>query len=236
MGTAYLVNFGFDTSIILELLTEYCPKTGDRIVLMKPKDDTGSFARAARAVSEIKSLVSTLREANRLVELEELGLDASDPVQAAAEIADKALRLRKSFERIIVDVSGGVRSITVAAMFSATLNTNLFDEITMLAEPSRRRVNLPLKEAHELKEDHLAITLIEASCNRNLKSIGLRLKTTESSISRRINKLEEMGLVAHTRANIELTPLGGRILPLAKTTILQCLSQESSALAASDTT
>lgn len=221
MVTAYLVNFGFDTSIILELVSEFSPKTGDKIVLLRPIDEIGIPERAARAVNEIRGLVSTLREANRLIELQDITLDTSNPIQVTADIANAALKLRETFERIVVDVSAGVRPITVATMLCAALNPALFDEVTMLTEPSRRRIRLPIREALELKVDRLAMTLAEASCNRDLKSLGLKLRTSEASVSRRITQLERIGLVSHKRGKISLTALGSRILPLAKAYISQ---------------
>jgi len=220
MATAYLVNFGFDTSIILELISEYSPRTGDKIVLLRPKDEPIALERATKAVNEIKSLISTLREANRLVELQDISLETSDPLQASAEIANEALRLREDFGRIVMDISAGVRTITVAAITCATLNPHLFDEVTMLAEPLRQRVRLPVREVLELKDVRLAMTLVEASLNRDLKSIAQKLKTTESSISRRLTKLERVGLVSHTRGKIALTAQGSRILPLVNVCVL----------------
>lgn len=115
MRTAFLINFGFDVSPFIDIISNYSPSTGDLIVLLRPQMEENS-ARAEKAVSEVKVILSTLKSANRSIGLEQFLVNASDPLAAASEIAEKLGKLRKTYDKIVADISGGIRPIMVAIM------------------------------------------------------------------------------------------------------------------------
>jgi len=214
MRTAFLINFGFDVSPFIDIISNYSPTTGDLIVLLRPQMEENS-ARAEKAVSEVKVILSTLKSANRSIDLEQFLVNASDPLTAASEIAEKLVKSRNTYNRIVADISGGIRPIMVAIMLCFIAKPNLFTEVTMLAEPTRQRVFVPLAEILEIKALGLARTLVQVSKGGNLKSVGTRLGVTESSVSRYINRLKTLGMVYHKRGKLSLTPLGEKLLGLA---------------------
>jgi hypothetical protein len=115
----------------------------------------------------------------------------------------------------VADISGGIRPIMVAIMLCFIAKPNSFNEVIMLAEPTRQRVFVPLAEILEIKALGLARTLVQVSKGGNLKSVGTRLGVIESSVSRHINGLKTLGTVYHKRGKLSLTPLGEKLLGLA---------------------
>jgi CRISPR locus-related DNA-binding protein len=220
---AVFVNLGFDPTAALDIVSALQLSNGEQLVLVYPiGTEESASIRAEQARNAVKSQVTLLRAAGRRIKLDELALDLRTLDSALEQLINRIYTAKKDGYSIVLELSGGVRVITVLMVMISMWLPRLVDEFSLIMEVPRQRVTVP------------AISPLLLSSNSSLKVLGCAsissegirrrdiarmLHMSEGSVSRVVSKLKRMGLVSeklrvltvHEKYSV-LTPLFKRVL------------------------
>lgn len=211
MSKAYFCSLGFDTTSIVRLIGEKGLGVGDSVTIVTT---TQSHPRAEAAIKAIKEFTENInpRSALSVIRLNETKIQESI-LQLTARIMEE----RQRGSKIIVDVSGGPKTLSIALYLAAALIG--VEEIYLTSEVTGERVQLPPLPANSVltRKQALILGLLPAT----LQELSDRLSLSKPAVSRILARMREKGLVEYREKKFQATELG-RLLLHAST-----LSRES---------
>ncbi len=205
-----IFSLGFDTTGVMTLLTELRLNPGDEIFFLVPKRDTPKSAEARENIDRFLRLLSQrgLKLRHEFHRLDEE--DAASMIAHIVELIDQG-------EEVYLEALGGLRSIVAAMTVAALLRPRKVAELAAVAESTSRRVKIPLPPLRPPRIDDLNRKILELAITASNHIVTLpylqeALGKPKSTLSDRLRRLEEWGLLEKTRSR----PATYRATPLAK--------------------
>jgi CRISPR-associated protein Csa3 len=209
-----LFTMGFDERFVLRSILRNGLQSGETILLILPVN--GEEARAEKAINTLKTFVKQTQH-DAKIELIRVKLD--DVYSAVSDIGSI---LRSTRERIIANLSGGMRLlilVTLAAILSSGVNAKI--EVDM--ESGKGPIILPLELYKPLNLEPVDIVIMRKLSimgkRVNLEELAESLEMNKSSVWRRMRNLEEKRLVASSKVGrkmeYNLTESGIAILKIS---------------------
>ncbi len=197
---AVFVNFGFDPTAALDIISALQLSSGEQLVLVYPLGtEESANVRSEQARNTVKNQITLLRAAGRRIKVDELALDLRSLESSIERLIERMYAAKNDGYRIVLELSGGVRTITVLMVMISMWFPHLVDEFTLIVEVTRQRIVVP------------AVSPLLLSSNSSLKvlgcismhSKGIRrrdvsyiLRISEANVSRAVSRLKRMGLIS----------------------------------------
>lgn len=204
MARSIVVTFGWTESPVIGAIVRHGFEPGDRIILLKPVDRD---ERAEKAISDLRAFLSNLAG----VELVEKEVDVRSFVDAV--IAIKRLLDRERLNRnVIVNLSGGMRILVLAAYLASLFTRNVKLEI----ETENRKVwtalpSINISQLSRLKRNHVRILrLLQISKGvSSVRDLLSALKLPRSTFYACVRDLKDMELVeSYGKGLLKITDKG----------------------------
>lgn len=205
----YISLSGFDTSQIVSLIVKYGIEGGDRLILIRPENETDQ--RGELTVQAVRTLS---RQIDSSIDLQIYRIDHRD---FEGMVLSLIALLKAAEGKVIANLSGGPRELFLAFAVACLANSNKIWRATNFSDIDRtlREISLP-NLSFEPDETQRRI-LLEVAHNQpaTISEIAKRLKISESTVSRQVGRLQEARAVALEQRGktkeVRLT-LTGRIL------------------------
>lgn len=181
---------GFDTSQIISFIAKDGIERGDRVIVLRPKESPDEM-RGKNAFQQTKDI---LNDISSDIELDKIVLDTKDFQGLIFEISDI---MKDIDDEIVVNLSGGVRSILVALTTVTLFEHHQIDRIYNYERIERYMREIDMPYAHCDLKDNEKILLRSISENGPITYNELveKLGLSKSTVSRLSNILEEKRLV-----------------------------------------
>ena len=185
----YLSLSGFDTTQILSLIVKYGIEKGDTIVLIRPEVENDERAqRTIEAVQDLSKQIDSditvkIHRVNHL-DFESMVLDLTDLI-------------RSTEGKVIANISGGPREIFLPFSIACLMCSNEISITTNFSDVDRtlREVQLPAIRCEIDEKLKMVLKDIIENGPTLVSEVAGRLNVSESTASRQINKLVEIGAV-----------------------------------------
>jgi len=186
--TTFVSTLGFNTSHLQSLIVSEDVSDGDHLILVRPDDDD---SRGENAVQDMEGFVGMI---DHDISSELLTFDPDDFERTTTSIVD---RLNKVDNEVVINLAGGDRALVIA-LTVATMSTEADVRTTYVRSDVTH-------ESHEVSLPELRPGL--DSQNRDILRYVLRngpvsntqiasmTSMSESTVSRRLDTIEQMGLV-----------------------------------------
>lgn len=205
----YISLSGFDTSQIVSLIVKYGIEGGDRLILIRPENETDQ--RGELTVQAVRMLSSQIDSS---IDLQIYRIDHRD---FEGMVLSLIALLKAAEGKVIANLSGGPRELFLAFAVACLANSNKIWRATNFSDIDRtlREISLP-NLSFEPDETQRRI-LLDVAHNQpaTISEIAKRLKISESTVSRQVGRLQEARAVALEQRGktkeVRLT-LTGRIL------------------------
>jgi len=183
----YISLSGFDSSQIVSLIVKYGVEGKDRIILIRPEVELDT--RGEQTVQAIRDLS---RQIDSSIDLQIHRVDHKD--FEGMVVSFKAL-LEKSEGQIIANLSGGPREIFLAFTIACLSQAGKIFKTTNYSDIERRLHEITLPNITATLEDRQKMILkdVNESQPTNITDIAKRLSVSESTISRQVARLAEIG-------------------------------------------
>ncbi len=212
MAKRVYVSFGFDSSGVMAVVTELGLQSGDSIILIVPRIKSN---RSESAKKNIETFFHMLRNRGLNFQYKYLEVNEEEPAEIIETLVKSVMEWNGE---VIFEATGGLRIICVAMLLTATLLPEKVNEYYSVAESVGKRVKIPLPKFH-FQLDNLYIKILENMGEKaTLEELAFKLKKSKSTLSRQMDKLEELNAVRKIRdrpATFTKTFLG-KILLLKK--------------------
>ena len=198
---AVFVNIGFDPSAALDVLAALGLSAGDLLILVFPATTDGpSKLRSEQTRAQIKTHLDLLKTRGRNIRLREIELNVADVKASLTILVDVIAEVRKAGYKVYLELTGGVRVITVLMMLISTSFANLVEEVTLISEVTQERISLPIIPPPVLNERLLGAILGVLANRGNVKrkELSKEIGVSESSVSRAVSRLKNLGLLEET--------------------------------------
>ena len=183
---AYITPLGFDSSQIISLIVKYGIEEGDRIVLIRPRDEMDS-----RAEATIDAVTNLSRQISSAIEVNIHRVDHRDFEGMVLSFVDL---IKITPGQIVANISGGPREIFLAFAVACLSQSGRIYKTTNFSDIDRtlREITLP-NITYECDEKSRAV-LQDINDNQptTVTHIAKRLDVSESTISRQVSRLEEI--------------------------------------------
>ncbi len=197
---AVFVNLGFDPTAALDIISALQLSSGEQLILVYPTGtEESANIRGEQARNAVKTQVTLLRAAGRRIRLDELPLDLKTLTSSLEQLIERICAAKKEGYSIVLELSGGVRAITVLMTMVSMWFPRMVNELSFIVEVTRQRISIPALSPLLLSSNSLLKVLAYAS----LKSEGVKrrdiakaLHMSEGSVSRAITRLKKMGIVS----------------------------------------
>lgn len=185
----YISTIGFDISQIISLIVKYGIEKGDKFVLIRPEDETDK--RAENTLNEIRNFTNQI---NSEIKVEVFRVPHKDFAGCVLKLIDL---IKSSEGEIIANMSGGPREVLVPFVVACLVNSDKVKKTVTFSDMDRmaREITLPrITCALDEKTKHI---LLDISKNQPtmITEIAERTNLSESTISRFISRLVDMGAV-----------------------------------------
>jgi CRISPR-associated protein Csa3 len=205
----YITLSGFDSSQIVSLIVKYGIEGGDRIILIRPEEEKDS--RGETTVQAIKDLSRQI-DSNIRVDIHRVNHHDFE------EMVISMIDLIKNAEgHVVVNISGGPREIFLAFIVACMSQSRKIHRVANYSDIDRVMTEITLPNITNTLDAKLKKILEDVLENQptQIKEIAKRLDVSESTISRQINKLDELDsvyLVQKGKTKYVSITLTGRIL------------------------
>ncbi len=182
----YISPIGFDSSQLVSLIVKYGIEGGDRIVLVRPEEETDK--RGELAVQAIRDLSLQIDSS---IDLQIFRVNHRDFEGMILALRDL---LRASEGRIIVNLSGGPREIFLAFTIACLCVSDRIYKATNFSDIDRslKEITLPNIKATPDERFMKILRDVEANQPTSINEIAKRLNISESSVSRQVAALAEL--------------------------------------------
>lgn len=161
---------------------------GDHLVLVRPNDED---SRGEDAVQDIKGMLDKLEED---VTTEVVEFDPNDFEATARSLVE---RLDEIDDDVVVNLAGGDRALILPLALAAMSTSAEVSSTYVRSDVTRKSQDVDLPTLHSSLDDRdrevLKYVLEKGSVSN--KRIAAATDVSESTVSRRVEKLEEMGYV-----------------------------------------
>lgn len=184
----FVSTLGFDTSHLYNRIVEEDVSDGDHLVLVRPNDED---SRGEDAVQDIKGMLDKLEED---VTTEVVEFDPNDFEATARSLVE---RLDEIDDDVVVNLAGGDRALILPLALAAMSTSAEVSSTYVRSDVTRKSQDVDLPTLHSSLDDRdrevLKYVLEKGSVSN--KRIAAATDVSESTVSRRVEKLEEMGYV-----------------------------------------
>lgn len=182
----YISLSGFDTSQIVSLIVKYGIEGGDRLILIRPEDDTDQ-----RGESTVQAVRDLSRQINSSIELQVHRVDHRDFEGMVFSLKNL---LENTESEVITNLSGGPREIFLAFTTACLSQSEKIHKTTNFSDIDRKLNEISLPNiASDLDEKQKRILLdVLENQPTNITDIAARLSVSESTISRQVSRLAEI--------------------------------------------
>ncbi|RLE57410.1 MAG: hypothetical protein DRJ40_03645 [Thermoprotei archaeon] len=216
MTRLLVLTLGFEEKFAFRMLTRHGLDRGDRILILTGR----AVERTVKAIETIKEFVKKYFPGEIDVEFYEV--DLSNFIEAVRRIRDVLSRYIPSYDKVIINLTGGMR-VLILATFTALLllSVNLGERITHIEvefEDGTYLVKIPqnlprmLLNVRSLTRERIELLrAIQELGEVTVKDLAKVLGKDESTIRRQIYELEKLELVEVTKTRptkIKVTELG----------------------------
>ena len=209
MPRVIITTLGFEEKFTVRSITRHGLDRGDKIVLI-----TGPrVERSEKALSFIKEFISKYYQSE--VSISVRNIPIHDIYTAVSEVKQVLMEEVKEADRVMVNLSGGMRILIIAVILALTLLNiqNLMLEVE--TEDSSALITIPSELLHlpRVEGGKLEVLriLIKSSKPMSVNQIAQILNRDESTIRRHLLKLRKLGLIEVRKAK----PLVVKALPIA---------------------
>ncbi len=182
----YISPLGFDSSQLVSLIVKHGIEGGDRIVLVRPEEETDK--RGELAVQAIRDLSLQIDSS---IDLQIFRVNHRDFEGMILALRDL---LRASEGRIIVNLSGGPREIFLAFTIACLCVSDRIYKATNFSDIDRslKEITLPNIKATPDERFMKILRDVEANQPTSINEIAKRLNISESSVSRQVAALADL--------------------------------------------
>jgi len=214
---AVFVNIGFDPTAALDVLAALGLSTGDLLMLVYPAATDGSSKlRSEQTRTQIKTHLDLLRTRGRSIALKEMELNVADVKASLATLVDAIAEVKRAGYKVYIELTGGVRIITVLMMLVSACFSNLVDEVTLISEVTQERISLPIVPPPVLNERLLGAILgvLANKGNAKRKELSKEIGVSESSVSRAVSRLKNLGLLNESLRTLSISDRFKNVSPI----------------------
>ena len=188
---------GFDTSQVFSVIVKDGISKGDGIIILRPIEDTKEM-RGEKAYSEIQNLIGQISQE---ITFRKIILDTSNFSSMLEQISEM---LKELEGEIVVNISGGVREISIALTTVTILYNKKISRIYNFSriDGEIREIELPYLAFSLTGHDKRILDIIIEE-PRKYNELAIELDLSKSSISRIVNELEEKKIVIVKEAGKE---------------------------------
>ncbi|MEM4455073.1 MAG: CRISPR-associated CARF protein Csa3 [Thermofilaceae archaeon] len=204
MRKVFLATLGFDATVVISSIVQKGLSPRDEIYLIT------ASAQHPRAESAAKSVQDFVEKINPKVKVRVLHLDERNPEESISELVKLILEASRSAE-VVVDVSGGPKSLSLALFAAASLAG--VQEVGLTVETTGEKIRFPALPTPlpRLTEKQLqALKLLPLP----VKELASRMGVTTAAASRLLRRMSERGVVAASQEGYAATLLGRLLLKL----------------------
>jgi CRISPR locus-related DNA-binding protein len=186
--TTFVSTLGFDTSHLYSRIVNEDVSDGDHLILVRPDDDD---SRGEDAVQQIEGMLEKLEEE---FTKEVIECDPNDFEGTTNRLVE---RLNRIEDDVIVNLAGGDRALIIPlslAVMSASVgvsSTHVRSDVTRESQ----NVDLPPLRPPLDEGDREVLNYVLENGPVSNTRIAAATDVSDSTISRRVEKLEEMGYV-----------------------------------------
>ncbi len=213
--TVFVSTFGFTERAVLAPVMRHGIDVGDKIILLIPREFKDE--RVDNAIQMVKTYMSKFLGEIEVMKKE---IPVEDFVTAVSEISAIIEEHVKKGEKVLVNISGGMRILVLETFVAATIIMNKLKYAQIefarmdieyglgYAEIPRVPISLPKLT----KGKRLVLSNIPKDGEITIKELVKKLGKNASTISRHLIELRQYGLVEGRRKGrilyVKLTPLG----------------------------
>jgi CRISPR locus-related DNA-binding protein len=191
MSKRIYINFGFDISGVVSSISSLGIDSNDEVIIIVPmtKNERSEHARA-----QLKDFFNTLIQKGIDFKYRYLEVNETDITNTIKNIINDTKNWNND---IYFEATGGVRSIIVAMVIAATILGNKVKSLYTIAETKGKRVKAYIPPLFPPIIDHKDQKILKHIGNKTvlLEDITKELKIPKSTLSRRLRKLQKMGIV-----------------------------------------
>lgn len=186
----YISLSGFDTSQIISLIVKYGIEGGDRIILIRPEVEPDD--RGEKTVQAIRDLSHQIDSS---IDLQIHRVNHRDFEGMVVSLKDL---LEKSDGQIIANLSGGPREIFLAFTIACLAKAGRISRTTNYSDIDRSLREITLPNIAAILEDRQKSILrdVGESEPTTITDIAERLQISESTISRQVSRLADLGALS----------------------------------------
>lgn len=186
----YISLSGFDTSQIISLIVKYGIEGGDRIILIRPEVETDD--RGEKTVQAIRDLSHQIDSS---IDLQIHRVNHKDFEGMVVSLKDL---LERSEGQIIANLSGGPREIFLAFTIACLADAGRISRTTNYSDIDRSLREITLPNIAAILEDRQKSILrdVGESGTATITDIAERLQISESTISRQVSRLADLGALS----------------------------------------
>lgn len=186
----YVSLLGFDTSQFFSLIVKYGIEKNDRIILIRPKDESDN--RGQKAVRDVENMSGQIDSS---IKVDVYGVNHHDFDSMLLFMVDLFGNIEGE---IVANISGGPRDIFLAFSIACLSQSGRISKVTNYSDVDRelREISLPnIVNSIEVKLK----TLLEDIINHEpttASEISNRLQISESTVSRNLGKLRDLKAIS----------------------------------------
>jgi CRISPR-associated protein Csa3 len=186
----YISLSGFDTSQIISLIVKYGIEGGDRIILIRPEVEPDD--RGEKTVQAIRDLSGQIDSS---IDLQIHRVNHKNFEGMVVSLKDL---LEKSEGQIIANLSGGPREIFLAFTIACLAEAGRISRTTSYSDIDRSLREITLPNIAAILEERQKSILIDVAGSEptTITDIAERLRTSESTISRQVSRLADLGALS----------------------------------------
>jgi CRISPR-associated protein Csa3 len=186
--TTFVSTLGFNTSHLYSRIVDEDVSSGDHLVLVRPDDDD---RRGEDAVQDIKGMLDKLEEE---VTTEVLEFDPNDFEATARRLVE---RLDEIEDDVVVNLAGGDRALIIPLTLAVMSTRAEVASTHVRSDVTRESQNVNLPTLHPPLDESGCEVLKYVLENGPVSNTRIAAATgiSDSTVSRRVEKLEEMGYV-----------------------------------------
>jgi CRISPR-associated protein Csa3 len=181
----YITPSGFDSSQIVSLIVKYGIEGGDRLILIRPKNETD-----LRGESTVQAVRDLSRQIDSSIDLQIHSVDHRDFEEMVLSLKNL---LANADGEVIINLSGGPREIFLAFSIACLSESRKIFKATNFSDIDRKLNEIILPNIASVLEEKQKRILQEVlkSQPATITDIAERLSVSESTVSRQVARLTE---------------------------------------------
>jgi CRISPR-associated protein Csa3 len=205
----YITLSGFDSSQIVSLIVKYGIEGGDRLILIRPENETD-----LRGESTVQAVRDLSRQIDSSIDLQIHRVNHRDFEEMVMSLKDL---LENAKGQVIANLSGGPREIFLAFTIACLSRSDKIFKTTSYSDIDRSLSEIILPNITTALEERQKQILKDIFENQptTISGIAQRLSVSESTISRQVARLAEqkaLDLVQKGKTKAIRITLTGKIL------------------------